>query len=548
MSKNIDQVFIANPITSNAGTDLMYFGQSPYGAGNDAAMTFTNFSNQFVLSTAVVNGAHGGTGVNNGTSTMTIGGNFTMTGAFTFSGTLTGATAVTFPTSGTLATTSQLFTSPLTTKGDLFTWSTTNDRLPVAVGDGKVLQVSSGAATGLAYSTPTYPSASGTARKILVSDGTNNVYSTETYAVPGPSGNVMTSDGTNWTSAAPAVTAANIQNQAFTSAVSSGTANVLAITLTPAPAAYADGQLFIVRANATNSGSATLNVNGLGAKTIYIVDDSVGPDTLIGGEIIGGATFLFQYNGALNSFYLLNPALIPLAYLQQGTTAGTVMRSNGTRWTKSTATFADTYTASNLLYSNGANTVTGLATANNGVLVTDGSGVPSISSTLPALTTSSITFNPTTGGIVGTTTNDNAAAGKVGEYVESIVAIASSVSVSTATSKTITSISLTAGDWDVSGEVGPNGASTTTITTITGGISTTLDTLPGPPSTSGSYARITATSATSWTIGSNLLPYLDLRPCRLSLSGTTTVYLVGRMDFGTSTASMYGMIRARRIR
>lgn len=47
MSMNIDQVFIANPITSNTSTDLMYFGQSPYGAGNDAAMTYANFSAQF---------------------------------------------------------------------------------------------------------------------------------------------------------------------------------------------------------------------------------------------------------------------------------------------------------------------------------------------------------------------------------------------------------------------------------------------------------------------------------------------------------------------
>lgn len=47
MSQNIHQVFTNNPITSNLGTDLMYFGQSPYGAGNDAAMTFTNFSAQF---------------------------------------------------------------------------------------------------------------------------------------------------------------------------------------------------------------------------------------------------------------------------------------------------------------------------------------------------------------------------------------------------------------------------------------------------------------------------------------------------------------------
>jgi hypothetical protein len=47
MSKNIDQVYMTNPITSNASTDLMYFGQSPYGAGNDAAMTYANFSAQF---------------------------------------------------------------------------------------------------------------------------------------------------------------------------------------------------------------------------------------------------------------------------------------------------------------------------------------------------------------------------------------------------------------------------------------------------------------------------------------------------------------------
>lgn len=47
MSKNIDQVYIANPITSNASTDLMYFGQSPYAAGDDAAMTYANFAAQF---------------------------------------------------------------------------------------------------------------------------------------------------------------------------------------------------------------------------------------------------------------------------------------------------------------------------------------------------------------------------------------------------------------------------------------------------------------------------------------------------------------------
>ena|SRR5688572_9837721 len=39
-------------------------------------------------------------------------------------------------------------------------------------------------------------------RKILVGNGTNFVPSTETWAVPGTSGNVLVSDGTNWTSSA----------------------------------------------------------------------------------------------------------------------------------------------------------------------------------------------------------------------------------------------------------------------------------------------------------------------------------------------------------
>ena len=55
--KNINQVFIANPITTNAATDLMYFGQSPYGATDDAAMTYADFSAQFISSPGTVDNA-----------------------------------------------------------------------------------------------------------------------------------------------------------------------------------------------------------------------------------------------------------------------------------------------------------------------------------------------------------------------------------------------------------------------------------------------------------------------------------------------------------
>lgn len=46
-SENIFEVYTANPITSNADTDLLYVGQFPYGSGNDAAITFANFAAQF---------------------------------------------------------------------------------------------------------------------------------------------------------------------------------------------------------------------------------------------------------------------------------------------------------------------------------------------------------------------------------------------------------------------------------------------------------------------------------------------------------------------
>ena len=52
---------------------------------------------------SVINSTYGGTGVNNGGNTITIGGNFTHTGSHTLGLTTTGNTSVTLPTSGTLA-------------------------------------------------------------------------------------------------------------------------------------------------------------------------------------------------------------------------------------------------------------------------------------------------------------------------------------------------------------------------------------------------------------------------------------------------------------
>jgi len=52
----------------------------------------------------VITGTYGGTGVNNGSSTITLGGSFTTSGAFTTTLTVTANTNVTLPTTGTVAT------------------------------------------------------------------------------------------------------------------------------------------------------------------------------------------------------------------------------------------------------------------------------------------------------------------------------------------------------------------------------------------------------------------------------------------------------------
>ena len=73
-----------------------------------------------------------------------------------------------------------------------------------------------------------------------------------------------------------------------------------------------------------------------------------------------------------------NPSYSTATYPSTATGTGKILRANGTDFVASTSTFADTYSASNILYSNGSNTITGLATENSAILATNSSGVPSI--------------------------------------------------------------------------------------------------------------------------------------------------------------------------
>ncbi len=82
--------------------------------------------------TGLLPGTNGGTGVNNGTKTITLGGNLTTSGAFATTLTSTAATNVTLPTTGTLATltgtetlTNKTLTAPQLTASPLITDNST---------------------------------------------------------------------------------------------------------------------------------------------------------------------------------------------------------------------------------------------------------------------------------------------------------------------------------------------------------------------------------------------------------------------------------------
>lgn len=149
--------------------------------------------------------------------------------------------------------------------------------------------------------------------------------------------------------------------------------------------------------------------------------------------------------------------------------------------------------------------------------------------------------------IQGTSTNDNAIAGDVGEFVTSTVASGAAVSITTATPVNITSISLTAGDWDIDGIIDFLPAATTSITQLVTAVSLTANTLSTQPGGSGLGTDPLVTWNQAASVPAAVVG-LATATIRLSIAATTTVYLVASANFTVSTMTGYGTIRARRVR
>lgn len=86
---------------------------------------------------------------------------------------------------------------------------------------------------------------------------------------------------------------AQIKTQTVPYATTTGTANTYTATLDPAPTSLMEGMAICVKINVANTGASTLNINGLGAKSIK---KSNGSDVSSGNLKVGGI-YTLRYDG-----------------------------------------------------------------------------------------------------------------------------------------------------------------------------------------------------------------------------------------------------------
>lgn len=262
---------------------------------------------------------------------------------------------------------------------------------------------------------------------------------------------------------------------------------------------------------------------------------------------------------SINKVAITAPATSATLTLIDGTTvtgpaaSGTIM----TLGNAETVTGAKTFNDAKLLLagsSSGTTTLKASATASGTVTL------PAATDTLVGKATTDTLTNKTldsagTGNVLkvsgvtvsagqypGETSTSSATAGNVGEVISASVALGSAVALTTGAIANITSISLTAGDWDIWGSVWFSPAASTSITRYGGSIETTSGGFTSGPPNSYIVTQAAFVPGLNNTIG------FPCGPVRASLSGTTSYFLNAVAVFTVSTLGAFGTIRARRVR
>jgi hypothetical protein len=271
---------------------------------------------------SLITGTYGGTGVNNGSSTITIGGNHTLSGAFASTFTFTGTTSVTFPTSGTLSTTTGTVTSITAgtglTGGTITGSGTIALSTPVSLANGGTNASLTASNGGIIWSNASQMqvlAGTATANQILLSGATATpAWSTATYPA------TTTINQLLYSSAANVVGGLATANSSIL-VTSSGGVPSLSTTLPTFSVGEIDGVSGTINIYASKSSgaSATINIDGnttTGSGTVNILGAGA-----TGGN--AGQVNIYGNNSASGTNSTLN------LYANSTTAAGTVTIQGG---------------------------------------------------------------------------------------------------------------------------------------------------------------------------------------------------------------------------
>ena len=254
---------------------------------------------------------------------------------------------------------------------------------------------------------------------------------------------------------------------------------------------------------------------------------------------IATASALNALKGANSDITSLSGLTTPLSIAQGGTSGATASAARSALTAAASGANADITSLTGLttaLSVAQGGTASTTAAAARTALSAAASGANADITSMTALTA----INRTGGtSIKGINTNTAAAAGDVGEYIESFAGPVSAPA--TNTYGDITSITLTAGDWDISAIASSIINTGVSVTSVQIGI--------GPASgTSGAGMSTGDNQGYSVPPTAQYLPTITIPPKRVLIASTTTYYLKMWMSYSSGTPQFQGRISARRVR
>lgn len=308
--------------------------------------------------------------------------------------------------------------------------------------------------------------------------------------------------------------------------------------------------MYLSAANTVGFSTNTALAGSINASQVWDIGTSTGQQTIEGGLIIKNVKNVVQaviVNGASTYTGSNHYGFSVTGSTNVSNTAAYGLYSQQTTAASSATTISSNYFADGVVKGAAAsltNHVEFLSSAsnrnatNNAVLTdspifTGNYGI-NLSTSNPSIIT-----GPTA--IGGTITNNSASAGFVGEYIESVISTATNVPGATTVWGNMTSISLTAGDWEVTLNVNfvNNGATVETFAfaaiSINSGVTTT-DQVIG----SNQQSTFVPTSSRD--------SFVAISNYRLSFASTTTVYAKCDLDYATGNPQYRCRISARRMR